>query len=92
MAKRKPGDIKVLPHERLVEVDLGGKKKIKGVVFGGDRVGNVYVCLARPELEQAGITGHGPCVNKIYAEEKVTYLKGAVPLVLGEKEDEEEDV
>lgn len=50
----------------------------------------MYICLARPELEQAGITGHGPCVNKVYSISKVTFLEGAKPFEFGEKEEEED--
>lgn len=92
MKIRKVNQIRVLLHERLVEVELSKGLKIRGVSFGSDQMGNYFVCLARPELLAAGITGHGPCWNKVINSTKVTFIEGAQPVEIEEDNEQEEEV
>lgn len=60
-------------------------------MFGEDKANNnLFVCLAKPELLAASITGHGPCLNIVLSSTKVTFLEGAQPVDPREKEEEDE--
>jgi hypothetical protein len=90
MAKRKRiGNLRVLPHERLVELEYN-KVKIQGIVFGSDHVSNYLVCLPADELAKAGITGHGPCINKPIHMSKVTFIEGVEPVITRRIDEDEE--
>jgi hypothetical protein len=90
MKRRKAGQIRVLPHEQLVEVDFDRGNKIRGVAFGLGNNKTALVCLAKPELLAAGVDCRGPCINRVFPLTKVTFVEGAQPVEDYEGEEEDE--
>lgn len=91
MKRRKAGSIRLRAHERLVTVEYTKGVIVTGYAFGSDHSENIFVCLAKPEMEAAGLTCNGPCINKAFSTNKVTFVKGAQPVVEVDEEQEEED-
>ena len=89
MARRQKTGNRVLAHERLVDVKWGANI-MRGVTFGVDPKGGFIVCIARDELLKHEMTGHGPCINRRFAESDVTFVDGeAISITPGEEDEEE---
>lgn len=91
MKKRRVSSIRLLAHERLVIVEYAKGVKIEGYAFGSDRSGNIFVCLAKKEMEASGLTCNGPCINKAFSTTKVTFEEGGQHVVEVNEEQEVEE-
>lgn len=91
MKRRRVGSIRLLAHEKLITVEYAEGVIVTGYAFGSDNSKNIFVCLAKPEMEAAGLVCVGPCINRAFSTNKVTFVKGAQPVVEVDEEQEEED-
>jgi hypothetical protein len=90
MKLRKPGQIKLLAHEGLVSVSLYGKQVV-GYAFGKHPLDGIVVCLAKPELTEAGLTCNGPCLNKFFPYSMVKFLDRKLAVQIEEKDEEQDE-